>query len=349
MSAPANSPLSSAILQLLFETGALQEVTALACRICGRGITFDKDSLVASTVALSATSVPLDLPPANVRTNRTKDDLAMWCARAESAAETALRLAPSAHGFAEKLRRQQEQPRRPITLAGSDACAVAALLAVLADKASTFLAAITVTYDVNAGDAGGVTASGEAAIVWQAETSIDKSVGQFCRVLDKLAFHDSDSKVEVVGSAHDATGSYENARYALAVQLMLLGVVLRGSAVCLRPVDLHVTAAAGGSQESPPVEYPVVLSMTGPWPWGDRVRSKVGQDERDELVLKLIDGDGEMADNITCLDLGTSDAIQEKKEQHIFCIGQTGVGKSSLCNILVGEEAFRVDHTKVCL
>jgi hypothetical protein len=351
--APGSIPVGAAISQLLLETGALEDVTVLTKEVVSRDTSsgafqcsFDENALVDCAVALAA-SVGIQEPlQVGSGSGNGTDDEPRLDARPESAADRCERLAPRAELIARKLLLHQElnQGRSLHAFVESDVCTAAALLAALSDKNSTFLAAVSLI-STNA------KSSAEAAIVWQADVAIDKTISQLFRVVGRLSATlaiGAAGKAELIISVHDAanSGGSGNARYALAVLLMLMGVILRKQnvSVWLKPFDIHVSRTAFCSRQWNPDDNPVVLSITGPWPWGDSARSKISPNERQRLAMRLVDDDSEMT--LSNLELGTTYAIEEKRDQHVFILGETGAGKSSLGNILIGEHAFHVDSTK---
>jgi predicted GTPase len=282
-------------------------------------------------------------------------------AEAEPRSDMLARVIPRAEAIANQIRAQPEQDH----LAAGEVNSVAALLALLADKSATTICAMTIVYNLSNGRN---AAKGEAAVVWRADSRIEKTIKQFLRVLSKLAQAASAtettpmpgdeilstvaSNIEIVANAYEiSSSSYDSARYSLALLLMLLGISLNVGhtvstpSVWLQPVDIHSETPIDITRVWNPVAGTIVLTIKGPWPWGDSVRAKVSNDERTELALKMIGGDGEIAD-ISRLEMGTNDAIKQKGEQHVFILGESGAGKSSTGNILTGETAFYVDSTK---
>jgi hypothetical protein len=143
--------------------------------------------------------------------------------------------------------------------------------------------------------------------------------------------------VELVANAYEAgTGAagarHDNARYTLALLLLLLGVTLRADeprspGVWLQPVDIHAATPSACVREWKPAECAVILSVKGPWPWGDQVRSAVTSSERTALAMSLArggEGDGVDAPPVIGrLELQASEMLEQKKEKHVFLIGTT--------------------------
>lgn len=129
------------------------------------------------------------------------------------------------------------------------------------------------------------------------------------------------SNIEIVANAYDLTAGHEHAKFTLAVLLILLGVVLRagqpsareggdGNAVWLQPVDIHAQTPAACTREWDPSDTSVVIvSVKGPWPWGDGSRSAVSQGERKELAMTLIEGEAPV---IGHLEAQASELLEQK-------------------------------------
>lgn len=219
---------------------------------------------------------------------------------AESAVDRMARLATETALVANELRTQAQ------SLPAEDVDAVAAMLVSMAERSATTIAAMTVVYNIQSRSRG-TTAKGEAAIVWRSDSRMEKTIKQFIRVYDKVSqgssvptgFLSEQSNIEIVANSYEISTGYKNARYTLAVLLLLLSVVLRTGrrnrrSVWLQPVDIHEPTPASCVREWNPSKDMVILSVKGPWPWGDQVRAAVSVHEREELALTLAEGQADV-------------------------------------------------------
>lgn len=237
---------------------------------------------------------------------------------------------------------------------------VSAMLACMSEKSDTTLAGITAVYTMQS-RAGALPGSwapkGEAAVVWRSGAQIEKTVRQYARVHEKVtaAVKLATDKlregvmedgrggiVELVANCYEVelphnagageTAKHDNARYILAVMLMLLGVTMRcgegtSAKVWCQAMDIHAPTPSACVKMWDPSLHAAIVSIKGPWPWGDRVRSSVTSSERSALAMTLAKGgddflaDGGDAPVIEKLEVQATEMLQQKREKHVFLIG----------------------------
>lgn len=230
------------------------------------------------------------------------------------------------------------------------------MLACMSDKSDSTLAGITAVYSM-ASRAGAPPGSwapkGEAAVVWRSGAQIEKTVRQYARVHEKItgavrlatdkmregSMEDGRVGVvelmancyEVEATAEGGSGSsvHDNARYILAVMLMLLGATMRcgegtSAKVWCQAMDIHAPTPSTCVKAWEPAVHAAIVSIKGPWPWGDRVRSSVSSSERSALAMTLAKGGDEfLADGgdappvIEKLEVQASEMLQQKREKHV--------------------------------